>query len=91
MIIIYFLQEMDLLVLDPTLLTMVGRYRADVFGVPARGDNDAMQYHQFVLRRHGKLGIGNRHVILSCCVWQIRQTFPSENGQYIGFKVDRLG
>ena len=71
MIIIYFLQEMDLLVLDPTVLTMVGRYRADVFGVPARGDNDAMQhyaYHQFVLWRHGKLGIG----ILSCCVWQIR-------------------
>ena len=40
MIIIYFLQEMDLLVLDPTVLTMVGRYRADVFGVPSRGDND---------------------------------------------------
>ena len=60
MIIIYFLQEMDLLVLDPTVLTMVGRYRADVFGVPAQGDND-------------------------------RQTFPSENGQYTGFKVHRLG
>ena len=41
---------MDLLVLDPTVLTMVGRYRADVFGVPARRDNDAMRhytYHQF--------------------------------------------
>ena len=37
MIIIYFLQEMDLLVLDPTVLTMVGRYRADVFGVPHEG------------------------------------------------------
>ena len=44
MIIIYFLQEMDLLVLDPTVLTMVGRYRPDVFGVPARDDNDAMRY-----------------------------------------------
>ena len=92
MIIIYFLQEMDLLVLDPTVLTMVGCYRADVFGVPARGDNDAMRhyaYHQFV--RHGKLGIGNCRVILSYCVWQIRQTFPRENGQYTGFKVHRLG
>ena len=45
MIIIYFLQEMDLLVLDPTVLTMVGRYRADVFCMPARGDNDAMQHY----------------------------------------------
>ena len=27
---IYFLQEMDLLVLDPTVLIMMGRYRADV-------------------------------------------------------------
>ena len=63
-----------------------------MFGVPARGDNDAMRhyaYHQFV--RHGKLGIGNHRVILSYCVWQIRQTFPSENGQYTGFKVHRLG
>ena len=94
MIIIYFLQEMDLLVLDPTVLTMVGHYRADVFGVPTRGDSDAMRhyaYHQFVMWQHGKLGIGNRHVILSCCVWQIRQTFPSENKQYTGFKVHRLG
>ena len=69
MIIIYFLQEMDSLVLDPTVLTMVGYYRADVFGVPTRGDNDAMRhyaYHQFVLWRHGKLGIGNRHVKLLC-------------------------
>ena len=91
---IYFLQEMDLLVLDPTVLTKVGRYRADVFGVPARGDNDAVRhyaYHQFVLWRHGKLGIGNRCVIPSCCVWQIRQIFPSENGYYTGFKVHRLG
>ena len=85
---------MDLLVLDTTVLTMEGRYRADVFGVPARGDNDAMRhyaYHQFVLWRHGKLGTSSRHVIPCCCVWQIRQTFPSENGQYTVFKVHRLG
>ena len=47
-------------------------------------------YHQFVLWRHGKLGIGNRRVILSCCVWQIRQTFPSENGQYTGLLCEKL-
>ena len=91
---IYFLQEMNLLVLNPTVLTMVGHYRADVFGVPAQGDNDAMRhyaYHQFVLWRLGKLGTCNRRVIPSCCMWQIRQTFPSENGQYSGFKVHRLG
>ena len=68
MIIIHFLQEMDLLVLDPRVLTMVGRYRVDVFGVPARGDNDAMlhyAYHQFVLWRHGKLGIGKDRTDIS--------------------------
>ena len=54
---------MDLLVLDRTVLTMVGRYRADVFIVPARGDNDAMRhyaYHQFGMWQHGKLGTGKR-------------------------------
>ena len=34
-------QEMDLLVLDPAVLITTGRYRADVFSIPAHRDNDA--------------------------------------------------
>ena len=42
-------------------------------------------YRGFVLWRYGKLGIGNRRVVPSCCVLAIRKEFPSDNGLYMGF------
>ena len=38
-------QEMELLILDPAVPIMVGRYRSDVSGTQAQQDNNVMQHH----------------------------------------------
>ncbi|KAM7281035.1 P2X purinoceptor 7-like isoform X1 [Ixodes scapularis] len=43
-------------------------------------------YHQFTWWVHKRLGRGNRVVLPSCVVCQIRQEFPSTDGTYRGFK-----
>ena len=52
-------------------------------------DNKARRhgaYRAFVAWQYGQLGQGNRVVIPSCCVWAIRNRYPSASGQYTGFK-----
>ena len=43
-------------------------------------------YRQYNMWRFGKLGPGNRPVVPSCAVWAIRNSFPSANGRYMGFR-----
>ena len=86
-------QEMELYVLDPGVLGLANVYRADLLAGNARHDNEARRhdaYRQFVLWRHGRLGHGVRRVIPSCCVWQIRNRYPSQDGHYTGFLPNRL-
>ena len=42
-------------------------------------------YRNFTCWAYGKLGDGNRKVIPSCVVMQIRKEFPDPDGEYISF------
>ncbi|XP_013409819.1 uncharacterized protein LOC106173290 [Lingula anatina] len=51
-------------------------------------DNASMRhaaYRAYICWQHHKLTLGDRRVIPACCVWKIRDKFPSPTGQYKGF------
>lgn len=86
-----------MLVLDEAVLSIAQRYREDVLAVPRdQRDQDVNRgychtaFRQFILWHYGRLGAGNRRVVPSCCVWQIRDKFPDRFRQYTGFKDGRL-
>lgn len=89
------LPDFRLLVLDELVLQMAQLYRQDVLALPVDDDYNKGKrhaaYRQFILWHHGRLGIGVRRVIPSCCVWAIRDKFPDQFGQYHGFVPSRLG
>ena len=45
-------------------------------------------YRQFPHFAHGTLGRGRRVVIPACVVCKIRDKFPEEDNQYVGFRRD---
>lgn len=78
-------------VLDPDVLQLNIRYRADFFNLqpdyrPASYRKAA--YRQYVLGRYGYLGRGIRRVVPSCSVRCIRFWYPSPVGDYMGYRSD---
>ncbi|KAG5269915.1 hypothetical protein AALO_G00186560 [Alosa alosa] len=78
-------------VLDEGVLRLARRAWNDIFAINDHQEPGEEQrqyrhsaYRQFVLWQYGRLGIGNRVVIPSGCVWKIRDSFPDPRGQYTG-------
>ncbi|KAL7394960.1 hypothetical protein ABVT39_007775 [Epinephelus coioides] len=86
------LPHMALFILDEHVLHLSRRLRNDIYALhdtQEPGDDNQeyrhAAYRNFVLWQCGALGARNRVVILSCCVWRIRDKYPDPNGQYTGF------
>ncbi|KAI8493044.1 hypothetical protein Bbelb_290480 [Branchiostoma belcheri] len=69
------LPDMDLNILDPSILRLARQYRNDVFGLqdqqePGQDNKEYRHaaYRQYILWQHGRLGARNRQVIPSWCV-----------------------
>ena len=75
------------------VLDVAGAYRNDLYAYEHRQNKRMFQhtgYRQYVLMTHGVLHAGERKVVPSCAVRQIRQKYPAENGQYTRFHPGRL-
>lgn len=89
--ILFFLREMNLLILDPFPLHLQQRFRNDIFAREAHTPQDINKslrhsaYRQYILWVHGRLHREDRRVVPSCCVKAIRRRFPDPTGQYKGF------
>ena len=85
--------ELNDVVFRRNVLLVAIHHMNDLFAYNEQPGNDNLRhaaYRQFVLWRFGHLGSGNRVVIPSCVVWEVRDRYPSGDGTYTGFKVARF-
>ena len=76
-------------VLDREVLTVGIHQRADYRVDPVDYSSNSYRkatYRNYILWNDGHLGFRNRRVVPSCVTWSIRGSYPSANGQYMGFK-----
>lgn len=87
------LQAFQMYCLNDEILRIHRNYRFDLTAM-GRGRGEPGQdnkefrfaaYRSFIYWHHGALGPRNRQVIPSCCVWRIRDKWPSPTDQYTGF------
>lgn len=80
-------------ILDRTVLDVAIRNRNDLFvlnDLPTNSHLRNAAYRQYVLWKFGHLGAGNRVVVPSCVVWEVRRAMPEAGGQYTGFRPGRF-
>ncbi|XP_058014176.1 P2X purinoceptor 7 [Ahaetulla prasina] len=77
------------LVLSRSMLEFVLLYKDPLLDLKGAGvDNKIFRhcaYERYIHWRFGEGDLSARAVIPNCCRWRIRNTFPSENGEYSGF------
>ncbi|XP_068558894.1 P2X purinoceptor 7 [Cebidichthys violaceus] len=82
------------LVLRRPLLEAVLLYRDPLSSLPAgQGQTAALRhcaYGQYVSWRFGVPPDDAQPAIPSCCVWRVREEYPSPDGQYSGFRPARM-
>ncbi|XP_061458779.1 P2X purinoceptor 7 isoform X2 [Rhineura floridana] len=77
------------LVLSRSMLEFVLLYKEPLLDLQAETLNTQLRhcaYKQYIQWRFGDDNLEERAVIPSCCRWKIRDVFPSENGEYAGFR-----
>lgn len=81
------------LVLRRSLLEAVLLYRDPLSSSDDRGQTAALRhcaYRQYISWRFGVPPNDSHPVIPSCCVWRVREEYPSPDGQYSGFRPARM-
>ncbi|KAM9360252.1 P2X purinoceptor 7 [Symphorus nematophorus] len=81
------------LVLRRSLLEAVLLYRDPLSSPPDQGQTAALRhcaYRQYISWRFGVTPNDTHPTIPSCCVWRVREEYPSPDGQYSGFRPARM-
>lgn len=81
------------LVLSHSLLEAVLLYRDPLSSLADRGQAASLRhcaYRQYISWRFGVPPNDTHPVIPSCCVWRVREEYPSPDGQYSGFRPVRI-